>query len=100
MFAEDLDTFFDSDEFATPVHITPAGALAAVKVACIVREPGIDVLGVLTTDPTAQLPTASVPDAWSGAAARIAEGPMQGDYTVADHRPTGSGTSFLHLRKA
>jgi hypothetical protein len=73
-----------------------AGVLAGAPVRVIFDGPGVSADGVSATDPQVQLPTASVPADYYGAALQI----PQGRYTVREHLPDGTGWSLLLLNKA
>jgi hypothetical protein len=72
------------------------GTLAGAPVRVIFDGPGVSADGVSATDPQVQLPTASVPADYYGAALVI----PQGSFTVREHLPDGTGWSLLLLSKA
>lgn len=57
MFAEELDEFLDTDEHAVAAFFNGGSTAIAV----LFSEPGINVLGIASTNPTAIAKTADVP---------------------------------------
>ena len=93
-FTEELTAYFNTSDFAETV------TLDGVEVAVIFDEAwqigAVGDAGMMGTAPAAQLPTASVP------AAPVGKTFVRGavSYTVAEHRPDGTGVSTLILERA
>ena len=72
------------------------GTLAGAPVRVIFDAAGLVSSGISAVQPQVQLPTASVPASYQGAALVI----PQGSFTVEEHVPDGTGWSTLLLQRA
>lgn len=93
-FTEDMTVFFNTDEFAVQV------TLDGVAVTGIFEAPwqlgAVGDAGMMASAPAIRLPTASVPASPVGK--NLVHGAVT--YTVAEHRPDGTGVSLLLLERA